>query len=168
MCRLCQFLTTCRLCCSRISQACEVGRLIYEADKKEFDRTRRHRVNLISAVHDKTFPLPMSWLGTNPELKYTTLGRIAFALGPRAAQLEMVLTKLVSSAKKLELEHPNLIIRKWRREGEKAGNAYACPTTTYKITLVFLKAESLYTKWLTKTEAEDRPLTQAPPGLIAT
>ena len=71
-----------------------MGRLIYEADKKEFDRTRRHRVNLISAVHDKTFPLPMSWLGTNPELKYTTLGRIAFALGPRAAQLEMVLTKL--------------------------------------------------------------------------
>ena len=103
----------------------------------------------------------MSWLGKNPELKYTALGRIAFAVGAGAVQLEMVLTKLANSAKELELEHPNSIIRKWRREGEKAGNAYACQTTEYKITAVFLNAEASYTKWLTKMGAE------APPSLLA-
>ena len=55
-----------------------------------------------------------------------------------------------------------MTIRRWREEGQKIGNAYASPTTEYKITAVYLKAEASYMKWLVKTGADDKPLAEPP------
>ena len=104
----------------------------------------------------------MSWLGKQPELKFTALGRIAFALGAGATHLELVLKKLTKAAHELELSHPKQTIRRWREEGLKMGNAYASPTTEYKITAVYLKAEASYMKWLVKTGADDKQLAEPP------
>ena len=71
----------------------------------------------------------MSWLGKDHELKFTALGRIAFAVGAGASHLELVLTKFLNSANELEIAYPRSTIRRWRQEGQKAGNAYASPTT---------------------------------------
>ena len=81
----------------------------------------------------------------------SALGRIAFAVGTGATLLEMTVTKLTLAARELRLRNVDATITKWRREGERTGNAYACLTTSDRITAVFLKADASYAKWLYKT-----------------
>ena len=124
--------------------------MVYEADRQEFEKTAAKRVNLQAAVRDKTFDLQMQWLGKDPCLKFTAVGRIAFAVGAGAEQLEAVLEKLSMAQEELELDNFDAVVEDWKHEGAKQ-NAYASPTTEYKITAVFLKGKASYAKWRRKT-----------------
>ena len=134
-----------RLCCTLYSKACAVRRMVYEADRQEFKKTASRRVNLQAAVRDKTFDLQMQWLGKDPCLKFTAVGRIAYAVGSAAEQLEAVLEKLSMAQEELELDNFDAAVEDWKHEGAMQ-NAYASPTTEYKITAVCSQGEGFVRK----------------------
>ena len=126
-----------------------------DLDKEKFERVRVNRHNLQSAVRDKTSSLQMQWLGSDPTLKTTAVGRLAYAVGAGATDLAEVLSQLQVMTRELEIDDFEFKVKRWREQGQSSAGAYAGPTTKYRITAVFLKGPSSYAKWRKKTgEAE--------------
>ena len=107
LCRVCQYLTVRELCCTRYTNRCSVGDMIKELDKEKFERVRVNRHNLQSAVRDKTSNLQMQWLGSDPTLKTTAVGRLAYAVGAGATDLAEVLSQLQVMTRELEIDDLN-------------------------------------------------------------
>ena len=104
LCRVCQYLTTRELCCTRYTNKCSVGDMVKDLDAEKFERVRVNRHNLQSAVRDKTSSLQMQWLGSDPYLKTTAVGRLAYAVGAGATDLAEVLSQLQVMTRELEID----------------------------------------------------------------
>ena len=100
----------------------------------------------------------MEWFGREPELKYSTIGRVAYAVGVGATDLTETLAMYQTMALELGIENAEATAEKWRTIGAEQLNPYACPRTQYRITAVHIKGRSSYRKWLKKTgEKEQSP-----------
>ena len=68
-----------------------------------FEKVRRFRFNLVAGTRDKGYPLHMSWMGTAPKLRYTVIGRLAFAIGLGGVGLQASLSRFEQCQAELEI-----------------------------------------------------------------
>ena len=170
LCRTCQLLTTRDICCVKNSKTdgatkstprseksksedkkgkiCLVGRMVKEANPREFEQVRKRRKNFINGVKDRGWPAKMMWYGTDTRLRHTALGRIAYAVGGGATRLEGWMMYLQSCAAELEIDNATEKIAQWKELGRREGPAYVFRRTQCKITPVFAKSNAQYLKYL--------------------
>ena len=156
MCRVCQLISTRRLCCSRLTNACDVGAEFRKRDSEGYERAKNNRFNFMSGVKDRGFPAKLEWLGDRSELQYTVIGRLAFAVGVGAMGLEAALKRFERNSEVLELRDFRTVVARWRNAGASKGPIQEAPFTSFKITPVFLKTNAPFKRWQAEQERKGR------------
>ena len=152
LCRTCQLLTTRDICCSKKSNVCDLVDAKKKQDGVLFKQVMRRRQNYIKGARDRGWPVKMLWLGNDPELRTTAVGRLAYAVGAGATELQEFLVTLQLLARELNIKDVKVKINKWRALGKQEGPGHRSPRTTYKITPVFVKNPGKYLDWLETQE----------------
>ena len=153
LCRVCQFLATRRICCTRLTNMCDVGDKFKKVDGASYELARNFRFNFMAGIRDRGFAAKVEWLGDSLELRFSAVGRLAYAVGVGASGLEASLARLERNQAVLEIENFHLTVARWRNYGVSQAPVSVSPRTSYRITPVYLKANAALRRWQDKEKS---------------
>ena len=150
LCRVCQFLATRRICCTRLNNMCKVGDKFKKADGASYELARNFRFNFMAGIRDPGFAAKVEWLGDKLELRFTAVCRLSYAVGVGASGLEASLARLERNQAALEITNFRTAMARWRDYGVSQAPVSVSPRTSYRVTPVYLKANAALRRWQDK------------------
>ena len=110
-------MATRRICCTRLTNICDVGDEFKKADGASYELARNFRFNFMAGIRDRGFAAKVKWLGDKLELRFSAVGRLAFAVGVGATGLEASLARLERNQATRQIVNFRTTVARWRDYG---------------------------------------------------